>query len=297
MPPSGGSGSRSARVAAAVFAASTAAEACPCGPGAAPVSTVTVPGERYALRAAVTGLFETATWDERGVARPAPSNALNARLLFEFAGAWRPARPFELSLHGGFGVAWVELPGVSSRALRAGDLSARARWEAVDTASWRVAGFFTVRAPTGDTAAGALANGVAALGLGAWEFAPGVEASYRDDDRGSVGISFDAGLRTASDGWRLGTRLTATLFGAWRATERVTLTGSVSNTWELASSRDDRPVAGSETRRLSAGAGVTWRTRDDLAVSFGAAIDPWVDGLGSNAIASVRSTLGLTWAR
>jgi hypothetical protein len=71
----------------------------------------------------------------------------------------------------------------------------------------------------------------------------------------------------------------------------------VSNTWELASSRDDLPVAGSETRRLSAGAGVTWRTRDDLALSFGAAVDPWVDGLGSNAIASVRSTLGLTWAR
>lgn len=178
-----------------------------------------------------------------------------------------------------------------------GDLSARARWEAVDAPSWRVAGFFTTRAPTGDTAAGALANGVPSLGLGAWEFAPGVEASYRDEDRGAVGVSFDAGLRTEHNGWRLGTRLTATVFGAWRATERLTLTGSASNTWELESARDDRPVAGSSTRRLTMGAGVTWRARDALVLSFSAAVDPWVEGLGANAIASVRTTVGLTWAR
>ena len=296
MPRSGGSGCRSALAAALLLAPATG-DACPCGPGAAPVSTVTVPGERFAARASITGLVETATWDERGVARPAPAGATSARLLFELAGAWRPWRLFELSLQGGFGAAWVELPGVSSRDLRMGDLSARARWEVIDAPSWRVAGFLTARAPTGDAAAGALANGVPSLGLGVWEVAPGVEASYRDDDRGAVGASFDAGLRTGRDGWRPGTRLTATVFGAWRATERLTLTASASNTWELESARDDRPVAGSSTRRLTAGAGVTWRARDALALALGAALDPWVDGLGSNAIASVRTTLGVTWAR
>lgn len=304
MPPSGGSGSRSAtparRAALALFAAlglARAADACPCGPGAAPVSTVTAPGERFAARAAVTGLLETASWDERGVAHPTPAGVTSARLLFELAGAWRPWRPLELSLLGGFGAAWVELPGVSSSRYQMGDESARARWEALDVAPWRVAGFVTARAPTGDVAGGSLANGIASLGLGVWEFAPGVEASYRDDDVGQVGVSFDAGVRTARDGWRPGARFTATAFGAWRAAERWTLTASASHTWELESARDGRDVPGSATRRLGVGLGVTWRARDDLALSLGASADPWLDQLGANAVASARATLGATWSR
>ncbi len=300
-PPSGGSGSRSRALAAfalaAVFALPRAASACPCGPGAAPVSTVTSPGQRVALRTAVTGLLETASWDEGGRARPTPAGVSSTRLLVELAAAWRPWRPVELSVLGGFGGQWVELPGVSSRAFQMGDVSARARWEAFDAAPWRVAGFVTVRAPTGDVAGGALANGVASLGLGVWEFAPGVEVSYRDDDVGQVGASLDAGLRTARDGWHPGARFTATAFGAWRAAERWTLTASASHTWELESARDGTDVPGSSTRRLGLGVGVTWRARDDLALSFGASADPWLDLLGANAVASARATLGATWSR
>ena len=64
MPPSGGSGCRSLGVRAALGAlvlAPLTADACPCGPGAAPVSTVSVPGERFAARASITGLLKTAT--------------------------------------------------------------------------------------------------------------------------------------------------------------------------------------------------------------------------------------------
>lgn len=305
MPPSGGSGSRSARqfvrrarvLAGLASVCPVAAWACPCGPGAAPVSTVSVAGERVAVRAALTGLFEAASWDERGDARLAPAGALSARALFEAAAAWRPRPSLELSLLGGFGAAWVELPGVSARALRMGDLSGRVRWEPIDTGRWRVAGFFTARAPTGDVAEGALANGLASLGLGVWEFAPGLEVAARDDDRGTVGIALDVGLRTARGGWRPGARITATAFGAWRCDARWTLTGSVSHLLELSSERDGRAVPDSATRRLSVGAGVAWRADDALTASLGVAIDPWASQLGANAIASARLTLGVTWAR
>ncbi len=61
MPPSGGSGCRSAAALAALLSAPVTGDACPCGPGAAPVSTVSVPGERFAARASITGLLKTAT--------------------------------------------------------------------------------------------------------------------------------------------------------------------------------------------------------------------------------------------
>lgn len=300
MPSSGGSGSHSPAPAlltvSILLGIPGVGLACPCGPGAAPVSTLTTAAERFAVRTSVTGLIETASWDERGVVRRTPPGVRSARLLVELALAWRPLRPVELSLLGGFGAAWVELPGVSSNDLRRGDVSARVRWEVLDRAPWRLAGFVTVRAPTGDTAPGALANGIPSLGLGVWEFAPGLEGSYRDDT-GQFGFSVDGGPRTARNGWQPGARLTTTLFGAWRFTTRWTLTGSVTYTWELASTREGHAVPGSATRRPGAGAGFTWRPRDDLALSVGVSLDPWIDALGANAIASARATVGATWSR
>lgn len=275
--------------------------ACPCAPGAAPVTALSVAGDDFALRASVAAITDTAAWDERGRAYPTPSGVSTRRLVFEAAGAWRPTRAVELSLLAGAALSAADEPGVSVRAASLGDVTARARWEIRNDWRWRVAAAGSVRVPTGDRVAGTVANGVAGLGLGAWEFALGGELARRSDSRGEVGIAAEVGVRAptpraAGPTWTPGPRATITLFGAWRATGALTATASVSQSVELDAWRDGERVADSGTRRLSVALGVGLRV-DRAVWSVGLAADPWINGLGANATATLRATLAVTFGR
>lgn len=274
---------------------------CPCAPGAAPVTALSTPGDAFALRASVAALADTATWDERGRVYLTPRDVSTRRLVFEAAGAWRPWRAIELSALAGATLTAADQPGVTVRAASMGDVTARVRWEAVDTWRWRVAASTAVRIPTGDRVAGTIANGVAGVGLGAWELSVGGELARRSESLGEVGLAVDVGVRAPSprDGastWTPGPRATVTAFGAWRATRALTLTGSLSHALELDAWRDGERVANSGTRRLSAAVGVGLRV-DRAVWTLGLAADPWIDGLGANATATVRATLAVTWTR
>ncbi len=286
-----------------LFGISSAREAwgCPCAPGAAPVTAISTPGDSFALRASVAALVDTATWDERGRVYPTPRDVSTRRLVFEAAGAWRPWRSIELSALVGATLTAADQPGVVVRAASMGDVTARARWEAVDTWRWRVATSAAVRAPTGDRVAGTIANGVAGVGLGAWELSLGGEVARRSEALGEVGVAIDVGVRAPSEReggstWTPGPRATVTAFGAWRATAALTVTGSLSHTLELDAWRDGEPVADSGTRRLSAALGFGLRV-GRVVWTLGLAADPWIEGLGANATATMRATLALTWTR
>lgn len=275
--------------------------ACPCAPGAAPVTALSAAGDAFALRASVAAITDAATWDERGRAYPTPSGVSTRRLVFEAAGAWRPIRAVELSVLAGAALSAADEPGVSVRALSPGDVTARVRWEVRNDWRWRVAASGSVRAPTGDRVAGTVANGVAGLGLGAWELGLGGELARRSDARGEVGVAAEVGVRVATprdagSTWTPGPRATVTLFGAWRATAALTATASVSQSFELDAWRDGARVADSGTRRLSIALGVGLRV-DRALWSLGLAADPWIDGLGANATATLRATLAVTWGR
>lgn len=278
-----------------------AARACPCAPGAAPVTALSAPDERVALRASLAALADVATWSERGRAYPTPDDVSTRRLVFEAGVAWRPLRALELSALGGAALAASDAPGVSVRAASLGDVTARVRWEPLDDWRWRVATSASVRAPTGDRVAGTVANGIAGLGLGAWEFALGAELARRSDALGELGLAAEIGLRApaaaiSGSTWTPGPRTTVTLFGAWRLTPALTLTASVSHALELDAWRGENRVEGSSTRRLSTALGVGFRAQRAVW-TLGLAADPWIDGLGANATATVRATMAVTWGR
>ncbi len=277
------------------------ARACPCAPGAAPVTALSLPGDGFALRASVAAITDTATWDERGRAHRTPSGVSTRRLVFEAAAAWRPLRALEFSTLAGVALSAADEPGVSVRAASMGDVTARARWEPLNDWRWRVATSGAVRVPVGDRVAGTVANGVAGLGLGAWEFALGGEVARRSDSRGEVGLAVELGVRAPAPRdrgptWTPGPRATATLFGAWRVTTSLTATASVTQAVELDAWRDGERVPDSGARRLSVALGLGLRV-DRAVWSLGLAADPWIDGLGANATATLRATLAVTWSR
>lgn len=301
MWPSSARSFRSAALASTLALAPTAALACPCGPGAAPTTALTSPDESFALRASVSALTEVATWNERGTAFRTADDVRTRRALLEVGAAWRPRDTVELALLGGLAYTAADQPGVTVRAVSAGDVTARARWDALMLPHTRAALSGALRVPTGDAVSGSLANGVAGLGLGTWEFALGGEWALRDRTLGEVGVAFEAGVRTpttsaAGGTWTPGPRLTATVFGAWRATRELTLTGSASQLVELDAWRDGVRVPDSLARRLTVALGANLRV-DRLQWTFAVALDPWIDGLGANATATARATVGLTWLR
>jgi hypothetical protein len=300
MSPSSACSFRSALVVALALAPRTA-PACPCGPGAAPVTSLTTPDEAFALRLSVAALTETATWDDRARAWPSPAAVRTRRVIVELAGAWRPGRRVELMALVGGAYTAADQPGVTVRAASLGDVTVRARWEAHDGPAWRVALSGAVRAPTGSAVTGTLANGVAGLGLGAWELALGGEVARRSPDRGEVGVAAEAGLRAPAERaqggtWTPGPRVSVTAFGAWRATPVLTWTASVSHVLELDAWRDGERVDGSGARRTTVATGLNLRVASALW-SASIAADPWVDGLGANATATLRATVGVTWVR
>lgn len=286
-------------LAALLFGAPVAA--CPCGAPSGAFPAWTALDERLTVTALAGYAGEVGSFDDRARAWPLPRDVAAHRVSLDLLAAWRPVAAVELSL--GVAAAWsrASQPGVLAEGISLGDSAFRARWELPRSPSAGVpaaALWLGARAPTGER--DPRANGLTSVGLGHWEASLGGELSWSFGARWTLSVGVELGARAPAV-WNdvevtPGPRGAALLLAVWRPSERVALSAGVTAWLELSpwvqGVREDPSVS----HRVGPTLGVSWQALPALRVLASAGVDPLLDGFGGNATASVRATLGLSWA-
>lgn len=289
-------------IAAALVAtlAVPAARACPCGGALGPVAPWTLAADRVAASASLSYQGELGTVDARGRAWSVPPGVATHRALLDLAAAWRVVPSVELAAQWSAAYTDLTLPGASSAAVTAGDLSLRGRWESAAPLRRvvpQVAAWVALRLPTGDSGSGALAT-VTGLGLGAWEPALGAELRWSVSTPVTLIALTEVGVRVAPLGpvrpgvrWMLGAAVSHQLSSRWGWTAALT------EVLEGEATEGGQSVAGSGTRRTLLALGATTQWTDRLRTMMTISGDVPVPGLESNITTQLRAGVTVVWSQ
>jgi hypothetical protein len=292
-----------AGMSAALLVASADAAACGCGvPGLD--AALTTPQETWGARLAQSARLASGRFNARGDYRRLGPSEHDRRYELTIVAAYRPLPKLELGAVFGYLRDSTREAGVSSSLAGAGDVTARARFEAVDeTPSFAegppvpaLALTAALRAPTAKT------SDTASLGLGAWEPALGLALERSVTPKLRFGLSADAALRRSDEALgvrrRLGPRVSTQASAWYWPAPQLAASLSSSLLWEGDATLTGARRPGTGSRQWQLGVGAVYRPsgshfRPGIAARY---VVP-IASLGVNALATTTLELSLAYTR